>query len=77
MLELINTDFVLDRKVIPFGAGIRYLRRMRQWNCKALADNCGVSPRTVESWEQGRYIPKKPVILLLKILLYEHDDRKF
>jgi DNA-binding transcriptional regulator YiaG len=40
-----------------FPAEIRRLRRQNNWSVKNLADRLGVSPRTVENWEQGRRTP--------------------
>ncbi len=47
-------------------AGIRAIRREQGWSVAQMAEACGVSPRTVEGWEQGRYQPTKPALLALK-----------
>jgi len=33
---------------------IRQIRKEKGWTVSDLAERCGVSPRTVEGWEQGR-----------------------
>ena len=38
----------------PSPTEIKALRKARSWSVKDLAEACGVSPRTVENWEQGR-----------------------
>ena len=43
---------------------IRRLRRKRKWTVADLASRLGVSPRTVEGYEQGRK-PSQPVTKLL------------
>jgi DNA-binding transcriptional regulator YiaG len=40
-----------------FPTEIRRIRRQNKWSVKNLADRLGVSPRTVENWEQGRRTP--------------------
>lgn len=47
---------------------IRKLRKTLKMNTKKFGDAVGVSPRTVEDWEQGRRNPSKSAILLMKKL---------
>lgn len=53
-----------DGKVVEYAEGVRMLRRRRGWSTAHMAEVCGVSPRTVEGWEQGR-VPGKQALLLL------------
>ena len=57
-----------ENNPLDYANGIRRLRKLKDWSIKDLADKCGVSPRTVEGWEQGR-TPSKSVLLLLQKLL--------
>lgn len=43
---------------------IKRLRARRQWSVKDLAERLGVSPRTVEGWEQGRPMKQWAVVAL-------------
>lgn len=56
-----------ENNPLDYANGIRCLRKLKDWSIKDLADKCGVSPRTVEGWEQGR-TPSKSVLLLLQKL---------
>lgn len=47
---------------------IRGLRERRGWSVTDLATRCGVSPRTVEGWEQGRS-PSGPALVALMRLM--------
>jgi len=47
---------------------IKRLRRTRQWSVKDLAGRLGVSPRTVEGWEQGRPMKNWAVVALTRLL---------
>lgn len=58
-----DNNFPLD-----YADGVRQLRRQFEWSVRDLADHCGVSPRTVEGWEQGR-LPSRPALLLMQKLL--------
>ncbi len=61
--------FVDDKKnPLDYADGVRQLRKEHGWSVRDLADHCGVSPRTVEGWEQGR-LPSKPALLLMQKLL--------
>jgi DNA-binding transcriptional regulator YiaG len=54
-----------------FPAEIRRIRRQNNWSVKNLADQLGVSPRTVENWEQGRRVPTS--LALVNLFL---EDKK-
>lgn len=47
---------------------IKALRKSMGLNTKAFGELIGVSPRTVESWESGRYEPSKPALKLIEKL---------
>jgi len=53
---------------LDYARGVRLLRRSFGLSVRDLAEHCGVSPRTVEGWEQGR-LPSKPALLLMVRLL--------
>jgi len=53
---------------LDYAQGVRLLRRSLGLSVRDLAGHCGVSPRTVEGWEQGR-LPSKPALLLMSRLL--------
>jgi len=53
---------------LDYAQGVRQLRRSMGLSVRDLAKHCGVSPRTVEGWEQGR-LPSKPALLLMVRLL--------
>jgi len=44
---------------------IKHLRKKLRMSTKQFGDICGVSPRTVEEWEQGRRCPSKSAQILL------------
>lgn len=46
-----------DGGVMDYAPGIRAIRRAKAWSVAEMAAVCGVSPRTVEGWEQGRPVP--------------------
>lgn len=46
---------------------IRSIRHQRGWSVREMADALGVSPRTVEGWEQGRKVPQMAINLLKKL----------
>jgi DNA-binding XRE family transcriptional regulator len=56
-----------DGSLIDYAEGLRRLRKERGWTVSDLASQVGVSPRTVEGWEQGRMPSKSALILLCKI----------
>lgn len=61
----------VDGNNVPmdYADGIRKLRHLKGWtSVQPLADHCGVSPRTVEGWEQGR-MPSKTALKLMSALL--------
>lgn len=43
-----------DKQVVDYASGIKALRAKLSLSTQQLADHCGVTPRTVEGWEQGR-----------------------
>ena len=43
---------------------IKAMRHAKQWRVADLAKLCGVSPRTIEGWEQGRAIRPAMVAVL-------------
>lgn len=51
---------------------LKAIRAKHGLSNKALAEICGVSPRTIEGWEQGRPMPK-PAMMLLKSWLKEKE----
>ena len=55
-------------QVLDYADGFRKLRRLWDWNTARLAEELGVSRRTVEGWEQGRMPSKTALLLLQKIL---------
>lgn len=57
-----------DGDVMDYGPGVKAIRGCRGWSTQQLADKIGVSPRTVEGWEQGRPI-SNPALNLIAILL--------
>ena len=46
---------------------IKSIRKQYGLNTKQFAEICGVSPRTVENWEQGRRMPSNPAMMLLAV----------
>ena len=50
---------------------IKAVRKQHGLSRKNLAEICGVSARTVESWEQGRFAPSRPAMMLLAAWLKE------
>ena len=58
-----------DNNPMDYADGVRELRRLMGWkNVAHLAEHCGVSPRTVEGWEQGR-MPSPAALKLMSLLL--------
>jgi DNA-binding XRE family transcriptional regulator len=55
-----------EGNVMEYYDGLKKLRKLKSWSRKDLADICGVSPRTIQNWEQGRNMPSKPALLLLQ-----------
>jgi DNA-binding transcriptional regulator YiaG len=50
------------------GLDIQDLRKKLKMNTKQFGEACGVSPRTVEDWEQGRRNPSGAALKLLEML---------
>jgi len=48
--------------------GIQRLRKLKNWSVADLAQELGVSPRTVEGWEQGR-LPNATALKLMATFL--------
>ncbi len=46
--------------------GIRAIRRFKGWSVHDMGTACGVSPRTVEGWEQGMRTPSASALLALR-----------
>lgn len=57
-----------DNHPIDYADGLRRLRKSKRWSVADLADQIGVSSRTVEGWEQGR-MPSKPALIILSKLI--------
>lgn len=53
---------------LDYADGLRHLRKAKGWSVADLADQVGVSARTVEGWEQGR-MPSKPALIILSKLI--------
>ena len=53
---------------------IRRLRGQLMMNTKQFGEACGVSPRTVEDWEQGRYRPSGSARKLMKMLMEKKNE---
>jgi transcriptional regulator with XRE-family HTH domain len=49
---------------------LRRIRRKKGWSAREFADHLGISQRTVEGWEQGRF-PKNIVPLINFLLTYK------
>ncbi len=50
-----------DNNPLDYADGIKMLRKIKKWSTGELAEQLGVSKRTVENWEQGRM--PKPIAL--------------
>lgn len=61
-----NVPIFVDNSGLPmdYAQGFRQLRKAKGWSVRDLAEAVGVSPRTVENWEQGRM----PSALALRLL---------
>lgn len=53
---------------IDYADGFRRVRQLKKWTTADLAEQLGVSARTVEGWEQGR-MPSKPALFILSKLI--------
>jgi DNA-binding XRE family transcriptional regulator len=58
---------------LDYADGVRMLRRMMGWSVEELGERCGVSPRTVQGWEQGRNISGESLHAIKAILNLEGD----
>jgi transcriptional regulator with XRE-family HTH domain len=59
-----------DNEPMSYADGLKQLRKGRGWsNVGPVAAITGVSPRTVEGWEQGRHEPSKSALMLLAAAL--------
>ena len=67
------TDWGPTRGVMPSGPDIRALRERLGLSQEVFADRFGLSPRTVQQWEQRRRSPDGPTRLLLKVIEAEPD----
>lgn len=57
-----------DGNPMDYAPALRQLRKDKGWSVSDLADQVGVSARTVEGWEQGR-LPSKPALIILSKLI--------
>jgi DNA-binding transcriptional regulator YiaG len=57
-----------DNNPLDYADGLRQLRKAKGWSVADLAEQVGVSARTVEGWEQGR-LPSKPALIILSKLV--------
>ncbi len=57
-----------DGNLMDYAQALRQLRKEKGWSVAALASECGVSPRTVEGWEQGR-MPSVPALKILSKII--------
>ena len=57
-----------DGNPMNYAPALRQLRKDKGWSVSDLADQVGVSARTVEGWEQGR-LPSKPALIILSKLI--------
>jgi hypothetical protein len=57
-------------RLMDYKDGIRALQNKLQLGKKGLALRCGVSPRTVEGWDQGR-MPSAAALNLMALLLLD------
>ena len=65
--------FKIDGQLADYSYGFKAVRKKYNMNTKALGEICGVSPRSVEGWEQGRRSPSKPAMMLLKSWLKDKE----
>ena len=50
--------------ISPFGDMLKTFRKRKRISQKALAEQLGVHPNTIWSWEQGNYLPERKSIVL-------------
>jgi DNA-binding transcriptional regulator YiaG len=53
---------------MAYAPALQQLRKEKGWSTTDLAEQVGVSARTVEGWEQGR-MPSKPALIILSKLI--------
>ncbi len=53
-----------DNNPMDYAPAIKQLRSAKGLSVADLANECGVSPRTIEGWEQGR-MPSVPALKIL------------
>lgn len=70
-MPVVLTD---DGQPMDAREGVRAIRRLLGVNVSTLAGKCGVSPRTVEDWEQGRRPPNAANLNMLGLLLAAHQS---
>jgi DNA-binding transcriptional regulator YiaG len=58
-----------DGEPLDYAPGVRAVRRAMGLSTAELATACGKSRRTVEDWEQGRYMPPTESLLVMARLL--------
>lgn len=66
--------FVIDGDPVDYYLGIKAIRKQHGLSTKQLSEICGVSPRTVEDWEQDRRSPSKSAMMLLAAWLEKHEE---
>ena len=57
-----------ENNPLDYADGFRQVRQQKGWSTAELAEQLGVSARTVEGWEQGR-MPSKPALIILSKLI--------
>lgn len=69
--------FRVDSVLVETKTGLKAIREKYKLSREGLSDICGASSeRIVESWEQGRFIPSKPAMMLLKAWLKEKEKQR-
>lgn len=69
---------ILDgsNSVMDYGPGVKAARKALGLRVAELAEACGVSPRTVEGWEQGRRMPPTQALNVMEGLLKTRQAAK-
>lgn len=57
-----------ENNPMDYAPALRQLRKEKGWSVADLANECGVSTRTVEGWEQGR-LPSVPALKILSKII--------
>jgi transcriptional regulator with XRE-family HTH domain len=66
---MIEDDLTGDGQIVlEYAAGIKHLRSILKMSTKELAKACGVSQRTVEGWEIGRWAKQTPNAAALNVM---------